>query len=120
MQARTQRSRLADESPRYSFSGHQTFPFRYAWLPKGVAAVDGDSGVFSQPDALVRLGVGKNMVASIRFWCHALGLIEFDGGHSRLTDLAKLLFGSVPARQLSTPPPPAPEPRFTDLNSVLA
>ena len=26
----------------YSFSGHQTFPFRYAWLPKGIAVVQAD------------------------------------------------------------------------------
>lgn len=29
-----------------SFSGHQTFPFRYTWLKKGVDAVDADSSIF--------------------------------------------------------------------------
>jgi len=79
---------------RYAFSGHQTFPFRYAWLPKGVGAIRRDSQVFTRPDALVRLGVGKNMVASIRFWCEALGLIENSGPNSTLTPLGALLFGS--------------------------
>ena len=74
--------------------------------------MDDDSDVFSQPDALVRLGVGKNMVASIRFWCHALGLIELDGRHARLTDLARVLFGSTAARQLSAPPPRTGAPFF--------
>ena len=83
------------EKPRYSFSGHQTFPFRYAWLPKGVGAVREDSDVFMQPDALVRLGVGKNMVASIRFWCEALGLMEMRGRCGALTPFGELIFGSV-------------------------
>ena len=62
-----------------SFSGHQTFPFRYAWLPKGIRHLTRKPGVFFQEDAVVTLGVGKNMVESIRFWCQALGLATFDG-----------------------------------------
>lgn len=65
--------------PRYRFSGHETFPFRYAWLPKGINAVSDDSGIFLQEDAMVRLGVGKNMVQSIRHWCETLGLIQSKG-----------------------------------------
>ncbi len=58
-----------------SFSGHQTFPFRYTWLKKGVDAVS-DPTVFSSEDASVTLGVGKNMVASIRHWCSVALLIK--------------------------------------------
>ena len=60
-----------------------------------MAAVQADPEVFAQPDALVRLGVGKNMVASIRFWCEALGLIEMHGRRSALTPLAEFLLGSA-------------------------
>ena len=90
---------------RYGFSGHQTFPFRYAWLPKGVSAARRDPEVFSRPDALVRLGVGKNMVASIRFWCAALGLLEVRRRACSLTPLGKLLFGSSPIPDGPTPAP---------------
>ena len=83
------------ETPRYAFSGHQTFPFRYAWLPKGVGAVREDPEAFLQPDALVRLGVGKNMVASIRFWCEALGLLDMRGRRGVLTPLGEFLFGTA-------------------------
>lgn len=38
----TQGSLWWGKTPRYSFSGHRTFPFRYAWLPKGIAAVQAD------------------------------------------------------------------------------
>ena len=61
-----------------SFSGHQTFPFRYTWLKKGVDAVTEDPTVFSSEDASVTLGVGKNMVSSIRHWCSVAGLIRTD------------------------------------------
>ena len=66
-----------------SFSGHQTFPFRYTWLKKGVDAViesvdagTEGSAVFSSENASVTLGVGKNMVSSIRYWCQVSELIK--------------------------------------------
>ena len=66
-----------------SFSGHQTFPFRYMWLKKGVDAVREDAHVFASEEATVTLGVGKNMVASIRHWCQTAGLIEPDPASQR-------------------------------------
>lgn len=66
-----------------SFSGHQTFPFRYTWLKKGVEAVIKDPTVFSSENASVTLGVGKNMVSSIRHWCRASRLIEEGAGQRR-------------------------------------
>ena len=78
-----------------SFSGHQTFPFRYTWLKKGVDAIRKDATIFSSKDASVTLGVGKNMVASIRHWCQISGLIRTDPhqrGRSILTNLGKAIF----------------------------
>ena len=65
-------------NPRYRFSGHETFPFRYLWPLKGVRGLVEDSSLFFREDAIVSLGVGKNMVSSIRFWCEALSLIDVD------------------------------------------
>lgn len=81
---------------RYAFSGHQTFPFRYTWLYKGVDLADNDPAAFVRDDGIVKLGVGKNMVASIRYWCEALGLIQLDGRfkRGRVLRLGELLFGS--------------------------
>ena len=78
-----------------SFSGHQTFPFRYTWLKKGVDAVRNDSTVFSSENASVTLGVGKNMVSSIRHWCQVSGLIKTDPlerGQFVSTPLGKAIF----------------------------
>lgn len=58
----------------FHFSGHETFPFRYGWLKKGVDALKSDPLIFSAEDATTRLGVGKNMVRSIRHWVLACGL----------------------------------------------
>ena len=77
-----------------SFSGHQTFPFRYTWLKKGVDAVENPT-IFSSENASVTLGVGKNMVASIRHWCKVAGLIRTDPnerGQFVATKLGKAIF----------------------------
>lgn len=59
-----------------SFSGHETFAFRNAWLKKGVDGLITNPDIFLQDDAMVELGVGKNMVRSIRYWCLATGIVE--------------------------------------------
>ncbi|MCC6458697.1 MAG: DUF4007 family protein [Caldilineaceae bacterium] len=71
----------------YTFSGHESFPCRQFWLKKGYDFVRA-GGHFSSNDAIVRLGVGKNMVASIQYWMRAFGLMDADGN---LTQLAHAL-----------------------------
>lgn len=76
----------------YQFSGHETFPFRYPWLKKGFDAVSNDASVFVRDDAITTLGVGKNMVRSIRHWCLAAGILEENGKEGlRASSLGKLL-----------------------------
>ena len=59
----------------YRYSGHGTFPCRYTWLPKAVRHLYGTRALFEDDDvAMVRLGVGKNMVRAIRFWAEATGV----------------------------------------------
>lgn len=53
---------------RLGFAGHETFPFRHGWLKKAVDAVRRDPKALSSDRAIVDLGVGKNMVGSIRHW----------------------------------------------------
>ncbi len=75
-----------------SFSGHETFPFRYPWLKKGFDAVREDSEVFLRDDASTTLGVGKNMVRAIRHWGLAAGVLEEnEGGGLKASALGKLL-----------------------------
>lgn len=58
------------------FARHETFHPRFGWLKKGFDAVAQDLEIFSREDAHIRLGVGKNMGLSIRYWCTAFKLIE--------------------------------------------
>lgn len=58
------------------FARHETFHLRFGWLRKGFAEAEKNPAVFSEPDATVTLGVGKNMVSSIRYWCQAYKVIE--------------------------------------------
>ena len=60
----------------YGFSGHETFTLRHGWLKKGIDGVLNQAHFFSGDDAMVKLGVGKNMVRSIRHWCLATGVIN--------------------------------------------
>ncbi|MCY3615090.1 MAG: DUF4007 family protein [Bacteroidetes bacterium] len=60
---------------KYSFSGHETFPLRLNWLKKAVDAVNKKDTIFHSDAAIVELGVGKNMVRSIRHWALATEVI---------------------------------------------
>lgn len=62
---------------KYSFSGHESFPCKSLWLKKGYDFVVQEKN-FNDPNAVIDLGVGKNMVASIRFWLKAFGICEND------------------------------------------
>ena len=60
---------------RFTFSGHDSFQCRQLWLKKGYDFVK-DGNNFNDEDAVVKLGVGKNMVSSIRFWLKAFNIID--------------------------------------------
>ncbi|QBN17821.1 DUF4007 family protein [Flavobacterium nackdongense] len=63
------------EITKYTFSGHDSFQCRQLWLKKGYDYVQ-EGKNFNDEDAVVRLGVGKNMVSSIRFWLKAFNVID--------------------------------------------
>ncbi|MEB3231965.1 MAG: DUF4007 family protein [Leptolyngbyaceae bacterium] len=60
------------------FARHETFHPRFGWLKKGFDHAAEDSQVFLAENATVRLGVGKNMVRSIRYWMTAFKLLDND------------------------------------------
>ena len=62
---------------RYCFSGHESFPCKTLWLKKGYDFIMAEKD-FNSPEAVVELGVGKNMVAAIRYWYKAFGLNNDD------------------------------------------
>lgn len=76
-----------------SFSGHETFYCRHFWLKKGYDFVLVNHN-FNNNSALVYLGVGKNMVSSIRYWMRAFGLLVFnvETKQDELTEFAHFIF----------------------------
>ena len=93
------RGPLLQKDYRPQFSGHETFPLRYGWLKKVFDVVReseeqaDNRTVFTGENAIARFGVGKNMVASMRHWAAASGIIQ-DGarkGHIATTSLGRRL-----------------------------
>lgn len=82
----------------YRFSGHESFACRYAWLPKAYAALKRDPMVFGdEAAAMVEMGLGKNMVRSLRFWVEATGMASAHPerrGALQPTSFAEQLFGN--------------------------
>jgi len=74
---------------KYSFSGHESFYCKSLWLKKGYDFVSANKN-FNAEDAVVHLGVGKNMVAAIRYWLRAFGLLE----ENCTTEIADYLFNN--------------------------
>jgi hypothetical protein len=73
---------------RLVFSGHDSFQCRQLWLKKGYDFVSKGNSL-NQDDAVVLLGVGKNMVSSIRYWLRAFNIID---NNDNPTTFGKLLF----------------------------
>lgn len=73
---------------KYIFSGHETFHCKEMWLKKGYDFVTSE-GKFAD-EACIDLGVGRNMVASIRFWLKAFNIINVED--EKNTDIARFLF----------------------------
>jgi hypothetical protein len=83
---------LPESSEPISFSGHESFPLRYAWLKKGYDAISKDANCFNHDDAILKLGVGKNMVRAIRHWGIACRIWHSDRGDISPTELGQKLF----------------------------
>lgn len=71
-----------------TFARHETFHPKFGWFRKAFDAAAIDINVFNDPDATVVLGIGKNMVRSLRFWGTASHLLveeALDGSRQRVT-----------------------------------
>ena len=73
---------------RLIFSGHETFHCKNLWLKKGYDFVKKEGKLTDE--ACIELGVGRNMVSSIRFWLKAFGIIDLKT--EKTTEIANFLF----------------------------
>ena len=79
---------MAKASNKLSFSGHDSFHCRHLWLKKGYEFIK-KGNKFTNEDAVVELGVGKNMVSAIHYWMRAFGLVNSDG---EISEFAHYIF----------------------------
>ncbi|UVC19382.1 DUF4007 family protein [Mesorhizobium onobrychidis] len=100
---------MDDPEAKLQVAGHETFPCRYGWLKKSfdAAVQDRDNGdtesvnIFLPDLAIADFGVGKNMVASMRHWSLACGVLEPVGSKKGRMDvlaatrLGEMLFGEL-------------------------
>jgi len=85
--------KITSEQVKISFTGHDTFPLRHGWLEKAYYAVEkNNENPFSTDEAIIELGVGKNMVNAIRHWALATNfIIRTDTGYAHSEYAQKLL-----------------------------
>jgi hypothetical protein len=82
---------IKSDALKYTFSGHDSFHCRQLWLKKGYDFVKNEQS-FNSEDAVVKLGVGKNMVSSIRYWLKAFNIIDTKDNH---TEFGTKLFDTL-------------------------
>ena len=75
-----------------TFGRHETFSLRYSWLTKGFQAVQKNPKIFTDDNATIELGVGKNMVNAIKYWLRASGMITESKCEVLPTELGERIF----------------------------
>ncbi len=79
------------------FRAHETFFIRKGWISKGMRYVDRNPEVFisKTENPMDALGIGANMVKSLRYWLQAIGVTEEPVSGRRIqnfTPFGKLVF----------------------------
>lgn len=69
------------------YSGHESFSIRKDWLAKGIRKID--SFKKDELTSMDELGIGKNMVKSLRYWLKVTG-ITIDEPKKKVFSLSKL------------------------------
>ena len=83
------------------FRAHETFFIRKGWLSKGMRYVSQKPDVFTDKDdnPMDVLGIGANMVKSLRYWLQAVGLTKEPPTGKRnqsLTEFGKMVYEKDP------------------------
>ena len=88
-------------------TGHDTFPLRYGWLYKAVNYIKNNGLLssadnFHAADAVSALGVGKNMINAMKYWCESATLTRSTTLEGKLTQsvtaLGVFLFDATDGR----------------------
>jgi len=70
---------------------HESFSIREGWLVKGINAVSENNKIFSDSNATETLGIGTNMVKSLKYWLLATNIMKDSIKNYELTEFGELL-----------------------------
>lgn len=78
------------------YGQHETFHLRLNWLRKGIKMIQSNPRFFFEKNAAETIGLGKNMVQSLRFWITTTNIaIELKGEDNKsihqLTELGEII-----------------------------
>ncbi|MCA0972256.1 DUF4007 family protein [Halobacillus litoralis] len=88
-----------------AFGQHQSFYLRDRWIERIFKNVSNDDRFFYRKDAFEKVGLGKNMVKSLRFWALATNLVDERIREDRkkghfITDFSKFVRDNDPYIQM--------------------
>jgi hypothetical protein len=72
------------------YGQHQSFYLRMNWLRKALKHLK-DGRLLHQDDAAEQLGLGKNMVQSLRYWVDATEVVKIEKTSMNISDFGELL-----------------------------
>ena len=78
-----------------AFGRNETFFLKYNWTYKALHAVNQNKDFLSLPNSYLDLGVGKNMLSSIRYWLGAYQILD-SNGEAFKDDIARAICYLIP------------------------
>ena len=82
------------------FAAHQTFYLKTSWIHKGLVAISKDPKLLYRESAVEELGMGKNMVESLRYWLEATQLANKVNMELHISHIAYEIFQYDPFLEL--------------------
>lgn len=70
---------------------HESFSIREGWLAKGIKNIKENNKTFSSAESTDILGIGTNMVKSLRYWMSATCLAKEENRETTLTEFGELI-----------------------------
>lgn len=77
-----------------NYKKSQSFVLRDGWIQKALIEMQKtpDENVFSKRDGVIRLGIGTNMVSSLKYWLDSAGITKQDKKkNAKLSELGRLI-----------------------------
>ena len=78
-------------STKIKMKRHESFSIREGWITKAIKAIEDNPKIFTSSDATDILGIGSNMVKSLKYWILATGIAEEENRNLSLTPLGEII-----------------------------